>query len=732
MVVENDSGSTLTLNLVASGTSLLPPTMAVAFSPSSIYANTGVSTLSFTLTNPNPVPVRPVVLNVNLPSGIQTAANANPISTCGGGSWSGSASQAPANDPQPNFFGQGSAMVPANGSCVISIDVTSSNVPGTYTYTPPPLSMQEVWSASPASATLAVLSSTPVDTTITRSLIQTPTPPVTPGPRVASFVPTLQSPRSFEFADLNGDGYLDIVVTPSFPYSLPKLPIMIWLNRGDGTFYDGTADIIEGTPPITWSSTQTLIGDFNGDGRPDILFINSGAEFAVADGSLESGFNNTLLLSQPNGKYRDATSQIPSNPALYNHMGGLGDANGDGNLDILVNAFQSTLLQSNGVRLYYGDGKGNFTDATDALPPEIRFMPNTQRPGGVRGSATFSYQETGCAALADLDGDGKAEVITGSYSGPDGGPDFTKTIRFHKLGTDGNFVERARVNIPDAIANIDYGYDPPPAEFRGLGCSQILAGDFNGDGRPDLLIQWEGAGKAYIEILRNDGNFHFTDVTIEALGSYSQGYMENNKLAGIPGHYRLLDINGDGALDIVIQTNASTTQGLLQHTAYLNDGSGHFTSWTPQGLNGARTPSEILAVSKCTTCSYMPFVFDTTKSGIASLVLLDYVSMVSSSTPAETTAVYLTTVAPTNLSASATETDCIFAWAETHYSTIFSPPGGQSLTVAPYRYRSYSSTNSYFGVSSADNRLYYFGALSDHNLLSIGPVATWLASTKCR
>jgi len=928
LIVGNDSiDGTFTINIVAAGTTLLPPTVAATFDPSRIYAATGVSTLAFALTNPNSVPVKPVIVNLNLPSGIKTAPNPNAISTCGGGTWSSPSGGTPANEAQPMFLGKGAAVVPANGSCVISIDVVSSNGPGAYILTPPQVSMQEVWSAITPSATLIIiaptagapnapsvtsvaggngqatvtftapsdvgatqimgytviskpaggvdinagstglshvitgltnganyafavvatnaagdgipstLSSTVTPATTpgaptnviatagnsqavvtfappasdggkpvtgytvtsnppggvdansgslnyshkitgisngavyaftvaaanalgsgtssapsnqiapaitvarnppqmtyqvpqTRSLIATPTPPVTPGPRVTSFVPTLQSPRIFEFVDMNGDGYQDIIVAPHFPQSPPKLPIAIWLNRGDGTFYDGTTDVIDGAIPITWSATQILIGDFNNDGRPDVFFINTGAEFAAADGLSDSGFNNTLLLSQPNGKYRDATAQIPSNSPAFNHMGGIGDANGDGNLDVVVNAGATTLVKANGIKLFYGDGKGNFTDATMALPVEVRYMLDTQRPGD-QSSPTFEFQPIGCTTLADLDGDGRAEVITGTYSTPDGGPDHKRTVRFHKLGSDGKFVERGRVTIPDAIANIDYGYDPPPAVFRGLGCSQIVAGDINGDGRNDLLVQWEGAGKWYVQLLRNDGNFQFTDITLEALGSYQEGYLDSTTPQG-PGHYRLIDINGDGTLDIVSQLNANSPAGLLQHIVRVNDGSGHFTPWVPQGQSGALTSADILTAAKCTSCSYLPLVFDANKSGITSFVLLDYMSLVTSSTPSQTTAIYLTTFMPTNLSASATQADCLFGWAENSYPFLFAPANSNSISVPPYRYRFYPKTSAYFGVSSADNRLYYVGAYSGNNLVSLGPVATWLVTSSCK
>lgn len=487
----------------------------------------------------------------------------------------------------------------------------------------------------------------------TRSVVTTPTYPIALGPRVLPFEPAYLIPRSIVFADFDGDGDLDIFLAPSFPQHPPHLPVEIWLNRGDGTFFNGTAQVIEGAPPLTWGATQLLVGDFNEDGRPDVFVISSGAEFAVADGLSESGYHNTLLLSQPNGRYRDTTSQIASNAPAFNHQGGMGDANGDGHLDVVLYAGGTSRVDSRGVKLLYGDGKGNFSDATNALPPEIRHVLWSDRIAN-RAVYGLGYQDGGCATLADLDGDGPAEVITGSYSWPDTAPDGTKgsrTVRFHKHAADGNFVERGRASIPEAIAAIPYGYDPPPSEFAGLGCSEIAAGDLNGDGRVDLIVQWEGAGKFYAQVLRNDGDFRFTDVTLDAFGSYAEGFPNGNSMMG-PAKHLLVDVNGDGTLDILHQLGGTELGSMLPHLARLNDGTGRFTAWAPQGASGALTPAEILSAAQCENCQYLPLVFDTNRSGIASLVLMDYQSSVSATTPSQTTGVYLTTFTPNGTASS--------------------------------------------------------------------------------
>jgi len=73
-------------------------------------------------------------------------------------------------------------------------------------------------------------------------------------------------------ADLNGDGIPDLVVTNDFT---PTAPMAILLGRGDGTFLAGPIFSPPGNP--TPVPAATLLGDFNGDGIPDILeTTNSG------------------------------------------------------------------------------------------------------------------------------------------------------------------------------------------------------------------------------------------------------------------------------------------------------------------------------------------------------------------------------------------------------------------------------------------------------------------------
>jgi hypothetical protein len=97
-----------------------------------------------------------------------------------------------------------------------------------------------------------------------RSVIPAATPvlqPLEPPPFNSEFA--YGNPRPYAFADFNGDGLLDIITAPAFYVSLPYLPIEIWLNKGDGTFYNGTSQVMDGPVPVTTEVNTILIGDFN-------------------------------------------------------------------------------------------------------------------------------------------------------------------------------------------------------------------------------------------------------------------------------------------------------------------------------------------------------------------------------------------------------------------------------------------------------------------------------------
>ena len=71
---------------------------------------------------------------------------------------------------------------------------------------------------------------------------------------------------------------------------------------------------------------------------------------------------------------------------------------------------------------------------------------------------------------------------------------------------------------------------------------------------------------------------------------------------------------------------------------------------------------------------------------------------------------------------------CLLDWFEAHYPDALFPPGTMTLTQSPYVYRHYALTNSYVGVSSADNHVYY---LAGGSLYDVGELASWSGRAGC-
>jgi FG-GAP-like repeat len=444
----------------------------------------------------------------------------------------------------------------------------------------------------------------PVTSQIPVPIVEVVPNPLRPGP--VTFSPHGVPTRAWAFADFNGDGRVDILVAPTFGYNYPKLPIEIWLQEPNGTFVNRTSDVIEGPVPITGGVTDPLVADFNEDGRPDVFLVDYGLE----DKFPFDGETNKLLLSQPNGRMVDASWRISPNPPGAHHNGAVADVDGDGHLDVMIvdigaGSFPAPL----GVFFLMGDGRGNFTRSVSRLPASIRFL-SVEENNIIKVPDRHS---TSGVAFADFDGDGRVDIVaTPAFFDPLTGK---QTVRFYRQMPDGTFVEQRRLETPPALAGIG----------TLLGTWRPGIGDINGDGLPDLAIEWEGTIPNYIQLLRNDGNFQFTDITIQALGNYQpQGadcsfcYIMKTVFA---------DVNRDGFADLVLPYPVSIDDLLTTNAAvFLSEGDGRFSPWSLRTANGSPSADSLGSVLGCRPCTYKPRFIDFDGDGQIDLLLVDFVS----------------------------------------------------------------------------------------------------------
>lgn len=131
--------------------STIPPTVAKSFSPASINTS-GNSTLTVTLTNPNATAITDAAFTDTYPANLLNTATPGATTSCTGGK-----TKAAANG---SALALSKGTIPANGSCTVTVTVTSATA-GSYLNSTGPVTTSNAGTGTAATATLTVTSAAP-------------------------------------------------------------------------------------------------------------------------------------------------------------------------------------------------------------------------------------------------------------------------------------------------------------------------------------------------------------------------------------------------------------------------------------------------------------------------------------------------------------------------------------------------------------------------------------------
>ncbi|HYW74427.1 MAG TPA: FG-GAP-like repeat-containing protein [Pyrinomonadaceae bacterium] len=386
--------------------------------------------------------------------------------------------------------------------------------------------------------------------------------------------------KGIAVADFNRDGHLDLVVADNSSYAL-----VIFYGNGHGEFSAPLYNYALGG----FGTAMLATGDFNADGKPDILaglgmYGNWPAAVLLGDGV---GLSDTPV-SFGDGNWTDGVSAVAA------------DFNGDGKLDFFVD-------ENNQPVLGFGDGHGGFS---------------------TQSFSTGSY----FISAADFNGDGKADLVTdrGTLYFSDGTtfnegqtyPLNATVVQATNVNGDGkiDIVSDKGVMPGNGAGNFGFMQDFPAFSDS---VNDLTIADFNHDGKPDVAVikndgtvairlntSFQTAVGADSIVVVNNTSFTFDNVT--SGGATSVTPIDPASVGQVPGGFSVSDsvayeiattATFTGSVTLAFKVPGPISQADFNSLAILHNVNGNLVDVT-----AATPPRDYASLTiYATTNSFSPF-----------------------------------------------------------------------------------------------------------------------------
>jgi hypothetical protein len=325
-----------------------------------------------------------------------------------------------------------------------------------------------------------------------------------------------QVPFSVAVGDFNGDGRPDLAVANQVGNSVSVL-----LGNGDGSFQTARNFAAGDTPK------SVVIGDFNNDGKLDLAVANI--------------VSNTVSVLLGNG---DGTFQTPQTFAtgFFPFSVAVGDFNGDGKPDLAV-----ANETGSSVSVLLGNGDGTFQTPQNYF---VGFAADSVAVGDFNGDGKPDLAVSG-NGVSVLLGNGDGTFQTPQNYGAGGGT--ALSVAVSDLNGDGKSDLAVANNLlPGTVSvllgNGDGTFQAAHNFAVGADAVSVVVGDFNGDGKPDLAVPNVSQNSVSVLLGNGDGTFQTA---------------HNFAVGASPWSVAMGDFNRDGKPDLAIANAAGNSVSVL-------------------------------------------------------------------------------------------------------------------------------------------------------------------------
>jgi len=318
-------------------------------------------------------------------------------------------------------------------------------------------------------------------------------------------------PYAATAVDVNGDGKPDLIVANS---SVSTISVLLNTTAAGAA----TPSFAAQQTFATGSSPRAVAtADINGDGKPDLITANYNDNTVsvllntTSPGAAVPSFASQQVFSTGSNPFSIATA----------------DVNGDGKGDLIV---------------------ANYGSAT------VSVLLNTAAPGAI--APAFSAQQTfatdtnpNCVTTADIDGDGKADLIVANYGSA------TLSVLHN-------------TTVPGAATPSFAAQQTFPT---GSGPSSVATADVNGDGKSDLIAVDYNSNTASVLL----------NTTAPGAATTSFAGQQTFPTGTNPYALAVADVNGDGKPDLIVANYNGNSISLLRNTTVAGSATASFAAQQP-------------------------------------------------------------------------------------------------------------------------------------------------------